>query len=385
MVVAQGNSWRSQAEATLAQRIETWFQREARDLPWRRRRSAYGTLVSEAMLQQTQVARVCPAWKAFLRNFPSVTALATASEARVLEAWQGLGYYRRARNLQAAAKVIVVKYRGKIPSDRASLEELPGIGPYCAGAISSIAYGQREAIVDGNVARVMMRIHGRNVDGDSRSGKTWLWNRARDYVKESCDPGMANEGLMELGATVCTPLSPKCDKCPVRMMCATRAVGKQDQIPRPRRRATRSILHAHAILVSVNGRWALVRRGESGLWAGLFFPPTIESPIAISRATLGKRLGVDAKAFSVCGTFTFVATHRTVRFRVWSVDDATAKFLKTAHKGSWSWHAKGSVKKLSITSAMQRVFACGITPFVKSTPTITSGKSRGKRVPSMQS
>ena len=357
MVVAQANRRRGKSGGALAQSVEIWFKIAGRDLPWRRNRTAYGTLVSEAMLQQTQVARVSPAWEAFLRQFPSVDALARARQDRVLAAWQGLGYYRRARNLQAAAKVILGEHRGKVPSDRVSLEKLPGIGPYCAGAIASIAFGLREAIVDGNVARVMMRIHGRNVDGDSRTGKEWLWNRAREYVNESRDPGLANEGLMELGATVCTPSSPKCGECPVRRMCGAYMAGKQDQIPTPRRRARRSVLHAHVILVSVNGRRALVRRPSNGLWSGLMFPPTIESPRAISREMLARRLGLGAKALSVCGAFIFLTTHRSVRFRVWSVDDSSARELKDAQKNAWTWHTPRNVGKLSITSAMSKIFA----------------------------
>ena len=369
MEVAQGNRRRGKSRGSLAQSVEKWFKIAGRDLPWRRNRTPYGTLVSEAMLQQTQVARVSPAWEAFLRQFPSVRALARAPQDRVLAAWQGLGYYRRARNLQAAAKVIVGEYHGKIPCDRLSLEKLPGIGPYCAGAIASIAFGQREAIVDGNVARVMMRIHGRNVDGDSRTGKAWLWNRARDYVDESRDPALANEGLMELGAMVCTPNSPKCGECPLHEVCGAYASKKQDQIPTPRRRAARSVLHVDAILAIVNGRYALTRRPSIGLWSGLMFPPTIESPRATSRAVLAQRIGVGVKALSACGAFTFLTTHRSVRFRVWSVDDASARELKnaqenaqenaqnSAQENAWTWHSQSAVEKLSITSAMSKIFA----------------------------
>lgn len=372
MVVAQGIDRRSKVEGMLAQSVEKWFQTARRDLPWRRNRTPYGTLVSEAMLQQTQVARVCPAWKGFLRKFPTVRSLAAAPEDFVLEAWQGLGFYRRARNLHAAAKVIVEIYRGKIPTDRAALEKLPGIGPYCAGAIASIAFGQREAIVDGNVARVMMRIHGRNVDADSIKGKTWLWNRARDYVNESRDPAQANEGLMELGATICTPVSPSCGECPVRLLCAAHAAGAQNRIPLPRRRAVRTVVHAQAILAVVNGKRALVRRESRGLWAGLMFPPTIESPRMISRTALAKRLGVESNALSLCGSFTFLTTHRSVRFRVWNVDDAAAKVLKKTRKKNWTWHAPHLVEQFSITSAMREILVCATAS--------ASGKSGGKRV-----
>lgn len=391
MEVAKGNRRRGKSRGSLAQSVEKWFKVAGRDLPWRRNRTPYGTLVSEAMLQQTQVARVSPAWEAFLRKFPSVGALARAQQDRVLAAWQGLGYYRRARNLQAAAKVIVGEYHGKIPCDRLSLEKLPGIGPYCAGAIASIAFGQREAIVDGNVARVMMRIHGRNVDGDSRTGKAWLWNRARDYVDESRDPALANEGLMELGAMVCTPNSPKCGECPVRKVCGAYASNTQDKIPRPRRRAARSVLHVDAILAIVNGRYALTRRPSIGLWSGLMFPPTIESTRAISRTALAQRIGVGTKALSACGAFTFLTTHRSVRFRVWSVDDSSARELKNAQENAqenvqvnaWTWHTQSAVEKLSITSAMSKIFALAEAQG-NANAKARARKNGGKRVASLR-
>jgi len=378
MVDAQDNRRRVGPRYLLAPRVEKWFMTAARDLPWRRTRTPYGTLVSEAMLQQTQVARVCEAWRGFLAHFPTIFSLAAASDDKVLKAWQGLGYYRRARHLHAAARVIVASHGGEIPDNRAQLEELPGIGPYCAGAIASIAFGQREAIVDGNVARVMMRIHGKNVDALSHGGKAWLWNRAREYVRDARDCALANEGLMELGATICTVLSPKCERCPVENLCAARAAGTQDRIPRPRRRASRTVLHAQVILATVGGRSALVRRAHSGLWADMMFPPMIETARVISAAVIAKRLAVPLTALIARGRFEFLTTHRTVRFGVWRLDDVAAKGLKrrgiegfpAAFGAQVTWHRAHEVKKLSVTSAMAKILACD-TPH---------GKGSGKRV-----
>lgn len=366
MVDAQEIQRRMDARRLIAPKVELWFKTAARDLPWRRMRTPYGTLVSEAMLQQTQVARVSEAWQDFLRLFPTIFSLAAASDEKVLKAWQGLGYYRRARNLHAAAQVIVASHSGEIPDNRQQLEELPGIGPYCAGAISSIAFGKREAIVDGNVARVMMRIHGKNVDAVSRTGNAWLWNRAREYVRGASDCALANEGLMELGAIVCTPSSPHCERCPLENLCAARAAGMQDRIPRPRRRASRTVLYAQVILATVGDRSALVRRAPRGLWAGMMFPPMMESTRMLSAAVIAKRLGIPASALIARGRFEFLTTHRTVRFGVWRLDEEAAKGLKSrgidglaaASGAPVTWHSARKLKELSVTSAMAKIVAC---------------------------
>ncbi len=372
MLVAQGIARRNEVKRNLAPRVEKWFRSAARDLPWRRRRSPYGTLVSEAMLQQTQVDRVVPAWRRFVGLFPSLKALASAPEDLVLEAWRGLGYYRRARNLHATAKEIVQSHSGIIPREREALEGLPGIGPYSAGAIASIGFGAREAIVDANVARVLMRVHGRSVVPTSPRGRAWLWERAREYVDGAVAPSDANEGLMELGAIVCSPTSPKCGECPLRRSCDSNRRGTQDRIPRPRTTANRSVLHVQVILALVNGRRALVRRDTTGLWAGLMFPPTIESPRALSRFVIAERLGVSVDALKVNRSFSFLTTHRSVRFRTWNLDDSTARKLKDSNALPWTWHTPQSVERLSITSAMRRLLEEAFVP--------ASQAKSGKRV-----
>jgi A/G-specific adenine glycosylase len=194
-----------------------WYDAQRRDLPWRKTRDPYRIWVSEIMLQQTRVAAVLEHYRIFLRCFPSIEALASASEADVLAAWSGLGYYRRARMLRECAQQIVEQYGGSFPQNSESLLALPGIGRYTAAAIASIAFGEPVAVVDGNVERVLQRLIGGTLT--SRQ----VWAHAQAFLDRS-RPGDFNQGMMELGATVCVPREPRCLACPVRKWCVTRGV-----------------------------------------------------------------------------------------------------------------------------------------------------------------
>ena len=195
-------------DAAIVRALCGWFRRKARDLPWRRRRTGYTALVAEAMLQQTQVARVVERYRAFLRRFPSVRVLAEAREQQVLAEWQGMGYYRRARNLHAAAKMIVRDFGGRVPRTADKLRKLRGVGRYTAASIASIVYGERTPLVDGNVQRVLARLDARPGRAQDPKLVKWAWRRAAELVELVDSPGSLNEGLMELGAVVCTPGSP---------------------------------------------------------------------------------------------------------------------------------------------------------------------------------
>ena len=194
--------------------ILTWYEAHARDLPWRANHDPYRVWLSEIMLQQTRVTAVIDHYHEFLRRFPTVEKLAAAREASVLAAWSGLGYYRRARMLHAAAKVIVRQHAGQFPSTENQLRTLPGIGRYTAAAIASIAFGEPTAVVDGNVERVLQRVAGKRLTGEE------LWNHANDLLHKN-RPGDFNQAMMELGAVVCTPRAPACLTCPVVELCAT--------------------------------------------------------------------------------------------------------------------------------------------------------------------
>jgi A/G-specific adenine glycosylase len=200
-----------------------WFDRNRRELPWRRTRDPYAIWLSEVMLQQTQVATVIPYWERFLARFPTVTALAEAPLDEVLSLWSGLGYYSRARNLHRAANEVVARHGGALPASHAALLALPGFGRYTAGAVASIAFGLPEPLVDGNVARVFSRACAIEGAPGDREREKKLWAEAARWVQGE-RPGELNQALMELGATVCTARSPRCGLCPLTV-CAWRAAG----------------------------------------------------------------------------------------------------------------------------------------------------------------
>ena len=207
--------------------LRRWFRAEGRDLPWRNTRDAYQVLVSELMLQQTQVSRVVPKYGEFLSTFPTLHHIARANPRRVTEAWSGLGYYARARNLHALAKVVTDDGRdaaATIPSDVAELRRLPGVGAYTAGAVSSFAYERRAELVDTNVARVLKRVFAPEIDVKSGRGRARLWAIARAILPRTGKATWThNQALMELGALVCTARVMRCGDCPVSAVCGTRA------------------------------------------------------------------------------------------------------------------------------------------------------------------
>ena len=298
----------------LATALERWFLKAARDLPWRRKRSAWATLVSEILLQQTQVVRVAERFPEFMRRFPDPAAMARSPVDAVLRCWRGLGYYRRARSLHAASRQIVTAHGGEVPRDPIALRQLPGVGRYTAGAVASIAFGQREPIVDGNVARVVSRLADRRASAIDRAGLDWCWDAATRIVQGAPDPGRTNEALMELGATVCTPVSPRCESCPVRSMCASRKAGSQDIVPPPKPGAKRQKLVLHG-LVDVRDGMVVLERRASGLWEGLLSPPLVPGPVGMDLEEL-QAAGGALRVESTCASFDFQTTHREVRFVV---------------------------------------------------------------------
>lgn len=221
--------WDAGKIARMRKQLLKWYERSRRDLPWRRTRDPYAIWVSEIMLQQTRVAAVEERYQAFMARFPTLIWLARAPESEVLAAWSGLGYYRRARMLHKAARLVAGHYEGKLPETAGELRLLPGIGAYTAAAIASIAYGERVAVVDGNVERVLCRLKGWSADGALFRRR--LEKLAAGLVSPT-RPGDWNQALMELGATICSPRNPQCTACPLSAGCKTR--GEHRRAPRPR-------------------------------------------------------------------------------------------------------------------------------------------------------
>ncbi len=276
------------------------------------------------MLQQTQASRVTERFERFMRRFPTPAALASSPEGAILEEWQGLGYYRRAVLLRRAAIAIVEDFDGRVPERAEALERLPGIGRYTAGAVASIVHGERSAIVDGNVARVLLRVGGVARPLRDPEALRRCWREAQSLVDACGDPGALNEGLMELGATVCTPANPRCGACPLRAHCRARLEGRQARIPAPPPARRRPTVVMDACIVALGGRLLLERRSPRGMWAGLWQPPTFESTSARStaqiRAALRDRLAGPGShrgwRLESAGEFVHRATHREFRVRV---------------------------------------------------------------------
>ena len=269
----------------IARRVESWFTRHQRRLPWRDRYDPYHVWISEVMLQQTRMEVVLPYFEGFLKRFPTLADLAAAGEDEVMAAWSGLGYYRRARMLREGAVAVMNRFDGRIPRDVDELLTIPGIGRYTAGAIASVAWNLRAPIVDGNVTRVLARTFGDDSDP---------WPRAKALVEASRSPRAFNQGLMEIGALVCKPRLPHCLLCPLQHDCVALATGRIDDLPRPRSKGATSELRIPLYLI-VDHRGRILMRRESGaLMNGMYHLPHGNTSLLPGRpleVLLGEALG----------------------------------------------------------------------------------------------
>lgn len=263
-----------------------WHARSGRhDLPWQQQRTLYRVWVSEIMLQQTQVATATPYFERFMARFPDVATLAAAALDDVLHLWTGLGYYARARNLHRAAQQVVAQHGGEMPTDFAALHALPGIGRSTAGAILSLAGGQRHAILDGNVKRVLARVFGIEGDMATREVETRMWSLA-----EACTPAedvaTYTQAVMDLGATVCVRSRPACLLCPLQPECSAASTGRQHELPRPKARTPRAARRARVVFmllaIDAAGAVLLERRPTRGIWGGLWSLPEFDSDAALA-------------------------------------------------------------------------------------------------------
>lgn len=303
----------------LRERLLAWYRKNRRDLPWRRTRDPYRIWVSEAMLQQTQVATVIPYYDRFLKRFPTAEVLSGAPVSDVLECWAGLGYYSRAKNLHAGAKKIVEQFGGKVPSDEQALRQIPGIGRYTAGAIASIAFDRPAPIVDGNVERVFCRWFG--IAGDPRlpAIQRRLWELSEKLVPVE-SPGDFNQSLMELGATVCLPRNPLCGECPIASGCVARRKNLQDRIPPPRRSAPRKKIRYLCGILRKKDSVLLARRPLKGLLPGLWEFPGGETTSAGSekeslRRLLKERVGLRVRPGRLAASVRQTLSHRELEIQ----------------------------------------------------------------------
>jgi len=307
-----------------------WYDVAHRDLPWRVRgvhRAPYHVLVSEFMLQQTQVATVVPYFQRFMQRYATLAELAAADEQEVLRHWQGLGYYARARNLLRCARQVVREHNGELPPDAATLQNLAGIGRYTAGAISSIGFGKRVPILDANVTRVIRRLDKIEADPKDRNVQEQLWRRAEEILPRR-RVGDFNSALMELGALICTPRSPDCLICPVRMHCQAFAAGIADRIPVQKKKARTPLLRRQTFCIRNGRRWLIQQRPPTGRWAGMWQfitrPAEGEAPLPVKIT--------DPK---LIGSVSHALTHRRYEFEVFACESARKASPKLPESMRW--------------------------------------------------
>lgn len=352
----------------IRRRLLEHFDREKRDLPWRGETDPYRVWVSEVMLQQTRVETVVPYYREWLERFPDVAALARADRSEVLRAWEGLGYYSRARNLHDAAGIVADRLGGAVPDTAEELRELPGVGEYTAGAVASIAFDRREPAVDGNARRVLSRLF--DVE---RPTPARLRRIAADLVPDS-RPGDFNQAVMELGATVCSPASPVCATCPVEPVCLARDRGTVEERPRPRRRgAVPAYEIGVAVVVSADRRTLLVRRPEDGMLGGLWeFPGRVATedidPHATAVRVTAALLDDGPDATRRIDRVEQIYSHRHHTYHAWLFhsDREPADVPLAARREGWTdaaWIDAGDLDGIAVSTA-QRKIAGAVAPLL---------------------
>ena len=329
------------------QTILSWYDQGHRDLPWRRTQDPYRIWISEIMLQQTRAETVVSYYERFLARYPTVQDLASAPEEELLKAWEGLGYYSRARSLQKAAKEIVARYGGQLPADLEKLRALPGIGDYTAGAIASIAFGIPAAAVDGNVERVLCRWDAIKDEVGTPTVRRQIAARAQALVPPD-RPGAFANAMMEMGATMCTPKNPKCLLCPVREGCMGFAQGIAQELPHKAKKKAQRVENRAVLLVFCENRVLIVKRQEK-LLGGLFvFPDVLEEsdPARLCRAL--EALGIRAAYDEKLGHARHVFTHL-----IWEMDVHAVVADEMTQVPGGQWVSRQELAALPLPTAVK--------------------------------
>ena len=337
-----------------------WQKQHGRhQLPWQRTRDAYRIWLSEIMLQQTQVSTVIPYYERFLQRFPDVSALAAAPVEDVMAHWAGLGYYTRARNLHRCAQQVATEFAGRFPSDVEVLASLPGIGRSTAAAISAFAYGTRAAILDGNVKRVFCRVFGVEGFPGTSAVEKQLWERAIALLPAK-DIESYTQGLMDLGATLCTRSRPRCDACPLQARCVAKASDRVNELPT--RKPKKAVPEKSAIMLVVvhDEEVLLEQRPPMGIWGGLLSLPELErlapsSTARMSKAMFGKALSEfgEVASYSVLPEFTHVFTH--YRLNVTPVRIELKRAFLLAAQSSYQWRPVAALSKAPLPAPVKKL------------------------------
>ncbi|MDB6058337.1 MAG: A/G-specific adenine glycosylase [Verrucomicrobiales bacterium] len=328
-----------------------WFDKNARDLPWRRTHDPYAIWISEIMLQQTQVKTVIPYWDRWMRTLPTVEVFAKAKPQTFLKLWEGLGYYTRVHNAHKAAGVVVEKFQGRFPSGYDDVLALPGIGRYTAGAICSIAFGQPTPIVDGNVIRVLSRLFGIPGNPKDKTVNAQFWQLAQELVLISSKVGERNnavshfnQSLMELGALVCTPRKPNCESCPVQKACVAFNTNRVEQLPEIEKRQAATERKFVAFVVEKNNRWLVQQRPAGVVNAHLWEFPNVEVPVTYKTLP-------DEVPFTAGSKPLFTIRHTITRYRIQM--DVFSGTMKADASGKWV--SKRELAKLAFSSAHRQI------------------------------
>ena len=334
------------------QQLLKWYDRHKRAMPWRQTKNPYRIWISEIMLQQTQVDTVIPYYERFLTRFPTVQALARAPLETLLQFWSGLGYYSRARNLHLAAQQIVAQHGGKIPNDRKMLLALPGIGRYTVGAILSIAFGQQEPVLDGNVIRVLTRLHGIATDPKIPSTQEKLWSLAQGLARCS-RPGDMNQALMELGATVCLPTQALCATCPLRKECVALATHQVENLPLKIQRQKSIKVHYVAAMIYHRGKVLLAKRPPAKHLGEMWEFPQWEIPKPLKSETiekwLQKQLGVSVQLKKVLPAVQHSIMNRRMTVTPVTCDFDSGKLKKNGYS-AYVWRPIEALSKMATSS-----------------------------------
>ncbi|MDX2024020.1 MAG: A/G-specific adenine glycosylase [Deltaproteobacteria bacterium] len=348
--------------AGFAKSLLSWYDRERRDLPWRGQSDPYRVWISEAMLQQTVVATVIPYYQRFLRAFPTVQALARAPEGDVLHAWAGLGYYSRARSLKRAAQMVVEEFGGRMPATEAQLLRLPGVGPYTAAAVAAIAYGHHTFPLDGNAIRVMARLANDDSFIDDDATKQALRNVGQALVPRGRAGDFA-QAVMDLGARVCLPRTPKCDVCPVARFCEARVQGTAKELPRRRPRRPKKPVRLMCIAMLCDDDVLLLQQPSKGLLGGTWTLPSVtmadDEPVPAAALRIAASYGLRAQIQVSPSLVHHVFTHLDVKAHVALVTlkaATKAKVSKAFPQARWIPCADAS--SLPLASFTKKLLAC---------------------------
>ncbi|HEV3436672.1 MAG TPA: A/G-specific adenine glycosylase [Gemmata sp.] len=360
----------------LRTKLLNWFDAHRRNLPWRVSRDAYRIWVSEVMLQQTTVAAVVPFFERFLAALPTVEALAKADEQQVLKLWEGLGYYRRARHLHAAAKELVANSAGKLPDDPTVWADLPGVGRYILGAVLSQAFDRKLPIVEANSLRVLARLFGYRGDPREGEGKAWVWSAAEALLPQK-RVGDFNQALMELGALVCLPTGPACGQCPLAANCKANQDGLQEKIPPPKKQPATVAVSEVGVVVRDGSRVLLCRRPEdAGRWQNMWevphAPRATDEEVSIAVVRVAKELtGLDVEA----GAEVLTIRHAVTRYRIALVCVEAAlrggQFTPGFYAAS-EWLTPSELDKHPVSSPQRKLMR-------ELASQVTRGKGRGAR------